>query len=124
VARRIIAGLREVKEAGPGAGFRLAEGESAWQAFKRVWQGVGGENSPWLEEFVYGRCERLIASLPDSRLAGLLGPKRGRATTSGGLGRGEMIGAASERLWAAVCEWAEWEPIGEDWHDIRDESMP
>jgi hypothetical protein len=114
-ARLVISGLRERDERDPQFNLLGLSG-SAWEMYKRSRQLEGSDGFDPLGDFVYGRCQDLFNSLPASVL------REWWVRTSEfpyRLGEPpnveEMCEAVADEVWYAVNDWAEQEPLGEDW---------
>lgn len=114
-ARQIISGLRETDERDPQFNLLGLSGD-AWEAYKCSRQLEDSEGFDPLGDFVYARCQGLVAALPDSVLG-----EWWRRTSEFPYRFGEppdaeeMREAVSDEVWHAVNDWAEQEPPGEDW---------
>ena len=114
-ARQIISSLRETDESDPRFNL-LGLSHSAWEAYKRGRQLEGSEGFDPLGDLVYARCQELVAALPDSVLR-----EWWRRTSEFPYRLGEppdaeeMREAVSDEVWHSVNDWAEQEPLGENW---------
>jgi hypothetical protein len=113
---QIVEELRREKSEPKYARFRLEGGESVWEAFVRLWQGVNGENSPWLERYVYTCCLCRVMALTPFRLTELCG-REGVLALLGGPTHAAMLKDVTERLYGAVYERAEREELPVDLFD-------
>ena len=114
-ARQIILGLRETDARDPQFNLLGLSGD-AWEAYKRSRQLEGSEGFDPLGDFVYARCQELVAALPDSVLR-----EWWQRTSEFPYRFGEppdaeeMREAVADEIWHSVNDWAEQEPLGEDW---------
>lgn len=114
-ARQIISVLRDTDERDPRFNLLGLSG-SAWEAYKRSRQLERSEGFDPLGDFVYVRCQELAASLPDFVLR-----EWWRRTSEFPYRFGEppdveeMREAVADEVWHSINDWAEQEPLGEDW---------
>jgi hypothetical protein len=112
-ACQIISGLRETDESAPRFNLLGLSG-NAWEVYKRSRQLEGSEGFDPLGDFVYARCQELVAALPDSVLR-----EWWRRTSEFPYRFGEppdaeeMREAVADEVWYSVNDWAEQEPSGE-----------